>query len=84
MKLLTYCTAFVSLLFFSYTAHAQKLKLTEGDLAVLKDETSINFEFTYDNMAVGKFDTEKEYLEKKTAEYNKKKRAGAITGPKAG
>ncbi len=51
---------------------AQRLKLTEGDLAMLKGQTSINFEFTYDPMSVGKFDTEKEYLEKKTEEYNKK------------
>jgi hypothetical protein len=62
----------VTLLSFSILSQAQKLKLTDGDLSPLKDETSINFEFTYDNMAVGKFDTEKEYLEKKTAEYNKK------------
>jgi hypothetical protein len=56
----------------SATSTAQRLKLTEGDLAVLKSETSINFEFTYDNMSVGKFDNEKDYIEKKTAEYNKK------------
>ncbi len=53
-------------------SEAQKLKLREGDLIVLKDQTSINFEFTYENMSVGKFDTEKEYIEKKTVEYNEK------------
>jgi hypothetical protein len=61
--------AFVAL---SSTSIAQKLKLTQGDLAALKDAQEMNFEFTYDNMSVGKFDTEKEYLDKKTAEYNKK------------
>jgi len=65
-------TAFVALLSFSTISQAQKLKLTDGDLSPLKDQTAINFEFTYDNMAVGKFDTEKEYIEKKTEEYNKK------------
>lgn len=72
MKFLITSTALLTLLSFSKVSDAQKLKLTEGDLSALKDETSINFEFTYNNMSVGKFDNEKEYLEKKTAEYNKK------------
>lgn len=72
MKFLINSAAIVTLLCFSMATMAQRLKLQEGDLAGLKSETSINFEFTYDNMSVGKFDTEKEYLEKKTAEYNKK------------
>ena len=72
MKFLINGAAIVTLLCFSMAIQAQRLKLQEGDLAALKTETSINFEFTYDNMSVGKFDTEKEYLEKKTAEYNKK------------
>lgn len=72
MKFLINGAALFSLLSISMVLQAQKLKLTEGDLSSLKDETSINFEFTYDNMSVGKFDTEKEYVEKKTEEYNKK------------
>ncbi|MEO5892556.1 MAG: hypothetical protein ABIQ31_20080 [Ferruginibacter sp.] len=72
MKILFTSAVVCTLLFQSVASHAQKLKLTDGDLSVLKDETSINFEFAYDNMAVGKFDTEKEYIDKKTAEYNKK------------
>ncbi|MEP7107247.1 MAG: hypothetical protein ABI760_04680 [Ferruginibacter sp.] len=72
MKILIAGAAFLTLLSFSMNSMAQKLKLTEGDLSALKSETSINFEFTYDHMSVGKYDTEQEYLEKKTAEYNKK------------
>lgn len=72
MKSLINGLAIVILLCFSMAIQAQKLKLQEGDLAALKDQTSINFEFTYDKMSVGKFDNEKDYLEKKTAEYNKK------------
>ena len=72
MKLLTTSSVLFLLLFFSIQVEAQKLKLTEGDLSVIKDQSSINFEFGYNNMSVGKFDTEKEYLEKKTDEYNKK------------
>ena len=55
MKILITSAALFTLLSVSMISEAQKLKLTDGDLSVLKDETSINFEFTYDNMAVGKF-----------------------------
>ncbi|MBC7887778.1 MAG: hypothetical protein H7Z13_07795 [Ferruginibacter sp.] len=72
MKFLITGALFFALLTASLISDAQKLKLTDGDLSALKTETSINFEFTYDHMSVGKFDTEQEYLEKKTAEYNKK------------
>lgn len=58
-------------LFITAAASAQKIKKTEGDIAALASEKSINIVFTYDNMAVGKFKTEKEYIEAKTAEYNK-------------
>ena len=54
------CTSVLSL-----TAAAQKLKLVEGDLSVLKSVTSINTVFTYENMSVGKFDKESDYITKK-------------------
>ena len=72
MKFLVSCTLLCSLFFGAVTATAQKLKVKDGDPSILKDQTSINFEFTYDNMSVGKFDTEKEYMDKKIEEYNKK------------
>ncbi|MEO6732512.1 MAG: hypothetical protein ABIN01_14935 [Ferruginibacter sp.] len=72
MKFLITGAAILTLLSLPAMLKAQKLKLTDGDLALLKDETTMNFEFTYDNMAVGKFDAEKDYIEKKTEEYNKK------------
>ena len=53
------------------TTQAQKIKLTEGDLAALKGQTVVNIEFTYDNMMVGK-KKEADYIAEKTAEYNKK------------
>ena len=52
----------------SLTAAAQKLKLIEGDLSVLKSETAINTAFTYENMSVGKFDKESDYIAKKKEE----------------
>lgn len=57
---------------FVFTADAQKIKVTEGSLDALDGVKEYNIEFTYENMAVGKFKTEAEYIEKKKAEYNKK------------
>ena len=64
--------AILALLFFTLTANAQRFKVTEGDLSALKGETSYNIEFTYNDMSVGKFEHESEYIEKKKAEYNSK------------
>lgn len=51
--------------------NAQKIKLTEGDVSALKGQTEINVVFTYDNMSVGKFDKEADYVATKKADYNK-------------
>jgi len=72
MKLLNKCIAIITLVIFSMNANAQKIKTTEGDLSALKNETSINVEFTYDNISVGKFAVEADYIKKKTDEYNAK------------
>ena len=63
------------LLFFIATSlHgiAQKIKLVEGSASVLKGQNSINLEFTYDGVRVGKYANEKDYIEKKKADYNAK------------
>ena len=72
MKSLTKIAAFLMLAFFSMNASAQKIKTTEGSFDVLKNETSINIEFTYENISVGKFDKEEDYIKKKKDEYNAK------------
>jgi hypothetical protein len=72
MKLVTIFFSAVFVLFMSVTGKAQRIKTTEGNLDILKNETAINVEFTYDNMSVGRYATEAEYLEKKKAEYNSK------------
>ncbi len=61
-----------SFLLLGYSSIAQKIKITEGSLAALQNEREINTEFTYENMSVGKFKNEAEYVAKKTEEYNKK------------
>jgi hypothetical protein len=63
------------LLFFiaiSFHGFAQKIKLVEGNLSALKGQKSINLELTYEGVRVGKYANEKEYIEKKKGEYNKK------------
>jgi hypothetical protein len=56
----------------SASVNAQRLKITDGDLDALKNETKINMAFTYDNLSVGKYKDESDYVAKKTDEYNKK------------
>ena len=64
---------FIIALCISMSSFAQRIKVIEGDLpADFKDQKSVNTAFTYDNMGVGKFDKEDEYIKTKTDEYNKK------------
>lgn len=71
MKFLIKGAVVVAMAGFSVSTHAQKIKLTEGDLSPLKGQTAVNVEFAYDHMSVGKKD-EAEYIKAKTEEYNKK------------
>jgi len=70
------------LMFLTITGFAQKLKLIQGDLGVLKGQTSIKTEFLYD-MSVGKFDKEEDYIESKKKELNKKEAGRGDTWEKA-
>lgn len=60
------------MLSLSFAGFSQKIKKIEGDLAALKNETNINIEFTYDNMSVGKYKKEQDYIDAKKEEFNKK------------
>jgi hypothetical protein len=57
---------------FSASMFAQ-CKLTSGDIKVLKGQSTINMQYDYSKMAVGKFKTDDEYIASKTNERNKKK-----------
>lgn len=72
MKSINKIAALLMLAFFTMNANAQKIKTVDGDLSVLKGETTINVEFEYDGMSVGKYDKEVDYVKAKTDEYNKK------------
>ncbi|MEQ1554941.1 MAG: hypothetical protein ABL929_12215 [Ferruginibacter sp.] len=56
----------------STTTFAQEVDLTKGDLTFLKDQSSINVEFTYEKLAVGDFSKEADYIKSKTVELNTK------------
>lgn len=55
----------------AFGASAQKMKMVSGNFNALKGEKTVDLQFTYDNMRVGKY-AEADYLEKKKTEYNGK------------
>ena len=72
MKTIKLCVTIFFMLFSLNSSFAQEVDLTKGDLSVLKGETSINFEFTYEKMAVGDFSKEADYIKKRIEELNTK------------
>lgn len=68
-----------AILFTAASVSAQEVNLTKGDLSILKDEKTINIEFTYEKMTVGDDGTEANYIKRKTQENNdKEKGSGEI------
>lgn len=70
MRTLSLILSFVFLLCAGF-ASAQ-VKMVDGKLDAIKPGSKINTEFTYENMGVGKFKAEEEYVNKKKKEYNEK------------
>lgn len=56
----------------SMQVSAQRIRVVEGKVPDFKNEKSVNTEFTYDNISVGKYDKEADYIKAKTDEYNSK------------
>ena len=65
-KIFLVCIAVI----FSGTVLGQKLKVMDGDVKALKVVTAIKIQYDYSDLAVGKFEVEDEYIEKKVAEMN--------------
>jgi hypothetical protein len=63
--------AFCLIGMLAFHAFSQKIVTESGDLNFLKDQTTINVEYDYSSMAVGKYKTENEYVNNKVAEHNK-------------
>jgi hypothetical protein len=59
-------------LFAAFKAHAQEVDLSKGDISILKDQTTINIEFTYEKFSVGDFSKEADYIKKRKEELNTK------------
>jgi hypothetical protein len=72
MKFIKICLAITACLFFGTGSFAQEVDITKGDLSILKGETTINIEFTYEKMAVGDFNKEADYIKKRIEELNTK------------
>jgi hypothetical protein len=73
MKLIIKYVAIILVLISAATAaNAQEVGLSKGNLDILKDETTINIEFTYEKMSVGDFNKEADYIKKRTEELNEK------------
>jgi hypothetical protein len=70
MKNLTTIITTLLLVFLFSGVSAQKIKVTDGTFDALKGQETINIEYTYDNMGVGKFKVEQDYIDKKVSEYN--------------
>jgi hypothetical protein len=81
-KLFAFSTILI-LLAFSGNLKAQKIKVTEGSIDAIKSESSLNMEYTYDSMKVGKYDHEADYIARKTEDYNKKESGKGDTWAKA-
>lgn len=72
MKKLASLVTVLTVSCFLLQADAQKIKTNSGNPDILKPEMTINIEFVYDNISVGKYKNEQDYINAKTEEYNKK------------
>ena len=64
--------AVLSALFIAGGIQAQHIRLMEGNLAPLRSESAIVIQFSYDNMRVGKYDREDDFINDRKQEYNRK------------
>jgi len=72
MKNLKFATLVSGLFLAFQVSFAQRIDLRSGDVAVLEGQKVLNVQYDYSDFGVGKFATEKEYIDKKSAEYNAK------------
>lgn len=72
MKNLIRLAGCLLLAFLITQATAQKITVESGSFDALKGVQTIGVTYNYDQMGVGKFDNETDYINKKVEEYNKK------------
>ncbi|SEJ71724.1 hypothetical protein SAMN05216327_11717 [Dyadobacter sp. SG02] len=83
MKKFIYASAMAISFLAADAAIAQRVDLRSGDVGVLSGQKTVNVEYDYSEFGVGKFATEQEYLDKKSAEYNAKEAGKGDTWKKA-
>ena len=71
-KTILFLSLLLATTLYCNSSNAQKVKLVEGNLSALNGPTELNIQYDYSQMGVGKFKDEKDYLSKKSEEYNKK------------
>ncbi len=74
MRTIKTVTAFIILLLTVIFTNAQTVDLNKGDLSILKGETTINIEFTYEKMVVGDDGKEADYIKRRRLEMNEKEK----------
>ncbi|HMW26230.1 MAG TPA: hypothetical protein PKC51_06305, partial [Ferruginibacter sp.] len=74
MKMLQTLFLSATILLAINPAKAQQVDLAKGDLSILKGETTINIEFTYEKLTVGDDGKEEAYIKRKTQEMNEKEK----------
>ncbi len=62
----------IMFIFLSVAGFSQKIKLIEGDLSALKGQKAVKTEFSYEDMSVGKFPKEADYIAQKKSDLDKK------------
>jgi len=72
MKNFKIAVLLTGLLLSAQVGFCQRIDLKSGDISVLEGQKVVNVQYDYSDFGVGKFATEKEYLDKKSAEYNAK------------
>lgn len=72
MKILKITILSLTVVLIAATSFAQKIKVKEGDKNILKNESTINIEFTFNDLSVGKYKKEEDYIAAKKEEFNKK------------
>lgn len=56
----------------SHKAIGQDVNLNKGDISIMKDEKSINIEFSYENMTISDYGKEEKFIRIKKEEHNAK------------
>jgi hypothetical protein len=67
-----YLALVIAFLFTYFSSNAQDVNQMKGNVFMLKDEKTVNVEFTYDKMSVGDYGKEAEYIKTKKKEMNDK------------